>query len=89
VPQTELRDFNERNNLAASRPEIVQRLSAKLRAWHATIPHCDRYVSTPSCERFSSAVFPAAVVAPTPPQVWEDSEPDFWFDASTGQHVSY
>ena len=91
--------------MLASNPDVAARLAAKLRAWHATIPPCSEYASATSCNQFSSTVFPgrgggaAAVLGGQQGEeraeegqravVWEDSEPDSWFDRSTGQQVSY
>lgn len=73
-------------------PDKVATLDAALRAWHATIPQCAKYQTSPSCEEFSSPVFPGAgslggvahAVA-TP----EDSDPDFWFDPESKRLVFY
>jgi N-acetylgalactosamine-6-sulfatase len=97
-------DFNERANLVAAFPEKAAELAAELRAWHATIPPCAAYESSTSCAQFASNVFPGqqqgvgrpaeqlAVVASQQQQqqhAWEDMEPDFYWDAKTGHHVSY
>jgi arylsulfatase A-like enzyme len=86
-------DFHERRNLAAAFPGKVAELAAKLAAWRATIPQCVAFADTPACEQFSSGVFPgvpsAAVAERGEPEVWEDSEPDFWFDPQTGRHESF
>lgn len=87
-------DFHERNNLAASFPDKVKEYATALKAWQATLPGSgDRsYTNVHSCEQFTSAIFPrgsgfllAEAVAESP----QDSEPDFWFDPSQGQHVSF
>ena len=87
-------DFNERVNLVDAYPQKAADLARQLRAWHATIPPCAAYATTPSCAQFSSAVFPGGGVVghndgASSNNKWEDSEPDFWFDPMTGQHVSY
>ena len=95
-------DFNERANLAAALPEKAAQLAAKLRAWHATIPPCAAYETSASCAQFTSSVFPgqgqgagqgeepaAASRYRSQQHAWEDMEPDFYWDAETGHHVSY
>ena len=117
-------DFNERANLVDAYPQKAADLARQLRAWHATIPPCAAYATTPSCAQFSSAVFPGGGVTKifdtktanrsksdkglkagfdshyvvghndddggaSSNDKWEDSEPDFWFDSTTGKHVSY
>ena len=83
-------DFHERRNLASDLPDKVAALDAALRAWHATIPQCAKYQTTPSCEEFSSSVFPGA--GPLGPNsrggdvaqdvaTPQDSDPDFWFNS--------
>ena len=86
-------------------PDRVVKLDAALRAWRATIPQCKQYETSPSCEEFSSAVFPSAsgrggvgALEPAATAIAErgaqtigrqDSEPDFWYDPVTNDHVFY
>lgn len=82
-------DFHEAVNVAAAYPQKADELKTALLAWRQTLPKpCNRYATSPSCDEFSSGVYPHALSllatsSEIPPDKHSahDSDPDFWIDA--------